>query len=415
MYKLLDQASGYLFSSRQLSDVLEAQRLAMRTEVDSLEPNRLLNTAPADLATYFAEKFAIEPIVLHIDKWSVNEGECQVDISGDPRRIWFDRPTGPVRIPGQRIQVEVPFEGDKDLFYCRPSTFSISPPQAQIRSGVVLMTWDMPHDAARDLKPEIQRLVGEIGDYVTRIRSEVESFNATLLSNATKAIELRRARLLANQGRLASLGIPVKERANVPNTYAIPAVRRKAAPVLPPATNAPFEPEPAWEMNHYEHALQVMQNMAAVMERSPTAFSKMDEEHLRDHFLVQLNGQFEGGATGETFNVSGKTDILLREKGRNVFIAECKFWKGPKVFHEAIDQLLGYTAWRDTKTAILVFCRDVEMTTVLAGIKATAEAHPNCKRTANWTHQSGFRYFFHHTGDKNREFVLTVLAFHVPK
>lgn len=258
-------------------------------------------------------------------------------------------------------------------------------------------------------------MVGEIADYVTRIHAEVTTFNSTLLGEATRAIDLRRTRLLANQGRLASLGIPVKERANAPKTYAMPTVRRKAQPVLPPAGTTPFEPEPAWEMNHYEHALQVMQNMAAVMERSPTSFSKMDEEHLRDHFLVQLNGQFEGGATGETFNVSGKTDILLREKGRNVFIAECKFWKGSKGFHAAIEQLLGYSARRDTKTAILVFCRDVEMSTALAAVKSTVETHPNYKRTVDWKHESGFRYILHHPGDKNREFVLTVLAFHVPK
>lgn len=35
-------------------------------------------------------------------------------------------PAGLVRIPGQRILVEVPFEGERDLFYCRPSTFSLS-------------------------------------------------------------------------------------------------------------------------------------------------------------------------------------------------------------------------------------------------------------------------------------------------
>lgn len=63
----------------------------------------------------------------------------------------------------------------------------------------------------------------------------------------------------------------------------------------------------------------------------------------------------QGKATGETFNRAGKTDILLREGDRNVFIAECKFWKGPKAFGEAIDQRLGYTMWRDSKTAILVF------------------------------------------------------------
>jgi hypothetical protein len=44
-------------------------------------------------------------------------------------------------------------------------------------------------------------------------------------------------------------------------------------------------------------------NMGTMLERSPSAFAGMGEEHLRDHFLVQLNGHFEGNATGETFNL----------------------------------------------------------------------------------------------------------------
>jgi hypothetical protein len=55
----------------------------------------------------------------------------------------------------------------------------------------------------------------------------------------------------------------------------------------------------------------------------------MKEEDLRQHFLVQLNGQYEGRATGETFNFEGKTDILIRAERKNIFIAECKFWDGP--------------------------------------------------------------------------------------
>jgi hypothetical protein len=207
----------------------------------------------------------------------------------------------------------------------------------------------------------------------------------------------------------------VKPRPNVPKTYAVPEVRRKATPKLPPASSTPFEPEPTWAMEHYEHALSVMQNMAALMERSPSAFAKQNEEHLRDQFLFQLNGQFEGRATGETFNLNGKTDILLREGNRNVFIAECKFWRGPKKFGETIDQLLGYTAWRDTKTAILVFNRGIDTTTVLKGIVEAAVAHSNYKRTLPWQHESGFRYVFHHAGDTNREFILSVLVFHVPE
>jgi hypothetical protein len=129
---------------------------------------------------------------------------------------------------------------------------------------------------------------------------------------------------------------------------------------------------------------------------------------------VQLNGQFEGRATGETFNMTGKTDILLREGDRNVFIAECKFWKGPKAFGAAIDQLLSYSTWRDGKAAILVFNRGTETSTVMSGINSTASTHANFKRALDWSHESGFRYVFHANGDTNREITLTVLVFHVP-
>ena len=168
-------------------------------------------------------------------------------------------------------------------------------------------------------------------------------------------------------------------------------------------------------MDMYEHVLRVIHNMTQVMERSPSAFHEMEEETLRHHFLVQLNGQFEGAATGETFNANGKTDILLRHGGRNVFIAECKFWGGPKNFDETVDQLLGYTSWRDTKTAILVFNRETATSTVLDGVAKRAAAHSNYKRQLDYKHESGFRYAFHQNGDRNRELLLTVLVFDIPR
>ena len=35
------------------------------------------------------------------------------------------------------------------------------------------------------------------------------------------------------------------------------------------------------------------------------------------------------------------------------------------------------------------------------------------KRTLDWNHLSGFRYFVHHPGDRNRELTVTVLVFDV--
>ena len=140
----------------------------------------------------------------------------------------------------------------------------------------------------------------------------------------------------------------------------------------------------------------------------------MGEEDLRQHFLVQLNGQYEGQATGETFNYEGRTDILVRVQGRNTFIAECKFWRGSADLKNAIDQLLGYTSWRDTKAALLIFNRDTVMSTVLKNVPVAVQGHPNWKSNYDCDQETGFRCAFTHRDDPGKTITLTVLVFNVP-
>jgi hypothetical protein len=247
------------------------------------------------------------------------------------------------------------------------------------------------------------------------VNTDVAQFNGKVRDIARQCVERRKEKLLKDQGLVASLGYPLKRTADVPTTYAAPAVRRKIHPSPTPKGSAPFKPEPSLPMAEYEHILSIVSSMVNVMERSPKAFAHMEEEHLRDHFLVQLNGHYEGQATGETFNGSGKTDILIRVEDKNIFIGECKLWSGPAKLTEAIDQLLGYTCWRDTKTAILIFNRDRNLSTVLGKIPDTVKAHPNYKRPADYKSETGFRFVFGHRDDANRELTLTVLVFEVPK
>jgi hypothetical protein len=183
---------------------------------------------------------------------------------------------------------------------------------------------------------------------------------------------------------------------------------------MPAASTAAYKPEPVLAVEDYEHILSVMTNMALVMERSPSAFTSMDEEALRSHFLVQLNGHYEGQASAETFNYEGKTDILIRTNGRNIFIAECKYWSGPRQLADTIDQLLGYVSWRDTKVAIVVFNQNKDFSRVLEAIPKAIRGHGNFKRELDQTSESRFRYAFSHRDDVNRELTLTVLAFDVP-
>jgi hypothetical protein len=405
-----------LFCRGDLGDVLSRQEEAVSKDVERYDSNRLLNTPVDDLCAYFVDKLRIEPISVADDSqitMDVQEATIDTRSLPDGRFAYGEhQPT----IPATAFSFFVPFAGEADLFRYRPSMFTSNPPRATIDGSTLVLTFTVPVTETPDgVKSKFSSQVNGIRSYVNNVKSAVDDFNNNRLPHTVRrAIEERKGRLLRGLGVAASLGYPMRRREGMPTTHAAPSVRRKIAPTPPPASNVPFRPEPTLTSDDYEHILTVMQNMALVLERSPSAFAALGEEQIRWHFVVQLNGHYEGAATGETFNVEGKTDILVREGGKNIFIAECKFWSGPKGFQETIDQLLGYASWRDTKVAIVVFNRGVQFSTVLAKIPEELRSHQNFKREVRQEIETRFRAILSHKNDPSRELTMTVLAFDVP-
>jgi hypothetical protein len=404
---------NYLFTKFHWFAVDQHQRKQLIQEIDSLNGDRLLNTPVEDLCDYFESKYRIEVPVLRPDEIVVDQQETQIDVSHDSRRFIRDR-SEPFYLKGIAIEVVVPFDGDAEAFNIQPSTFTLNPPSAVLHDGSLIFRIEGIDLTADEVRGSINHTISQIEGYLTTLRQNTQSLNGDVRSIALGAIESRRKKLLADRNLVGSLGFKIKERKDAPRTYVVPEVRRKITPTLPPAGKAPFKPEPALADSDYTHILSVIQNMAHVMERSPSAFVSMDEESIRSHFLVQLNGHYEGQATGETFNYQGKTDILIRSDGKNLFVAECKFWGGSKKLTETLDQLLGYSCWRDTKVAVIIFNRNKEFSKVLEAIRETVKAHKNFKRDLGPQSETSFRYVFSHKDDSNREMTLTVLAFDVP-
>lgn len=161
--------------------------------------------------------------------------------------------------------------------------------------------------------------------------------------------------------------------------------------------------------------LKSIHDVGKQFERLPSLYANKQEEPLRDHFLMMLEPNFEGSATGETFNKEGDADILLRYEGKNVFIAECKFWNGKKVFLNAISQLLGYLTWRDSKAAVIMFVPNKDFTSVLKTAKSSIVEHPNYLDCVGENDETWFNYIFHLNDDRNRKVYLAVMFYHLPK
>ena len=168
---------------------------------------------------------------------------------------------------------------------------------------------------SEQLKSEIQNKINSLAKVVAYLRSDVEKHNQTAPTAICSALTRKRAKAQAAVNAIAALGIPIKQR-NEPLTYIAPTRRRESPVSRPTVTREKFTLEPVLDQKEYEHILGVLKSMSLVIERSPGAFASLDEEAIRTHFLLQLNGHYEGSATGETFNAIGKTDILIRVENR---------------------------------------------------------------------------------------------------
>lgn len=327
-----------LFYKVDMHGVMDHQLASAGQDIAGYDANRLLNTPIGDLVPYFVEKYQLAVPTLHKDQAFVDQREGKVAIID-----YFSRDYGGDRgvreITGTHVELTVPFSGDKEMFYVRPTTYNTAPPRAVVTSNAVVI-----RVAGRDMAPDhvkraLESTLADIEQYLSWQRGTANDFNNRLATSVKQTIEARKTKFLGDRNLVAGLGFPMKPRADALPTYSAPQVRRKVQPA-PAASNAAFKPEPVLDEANYKHILNVIDNMTVVMERSPTAFAEMGEEDIRQHYLVQLNGHFEGAATGETFNHQGKTDILIRVDGRNIFIAECKFWRGEKQFIETVDQIL---------------------------------------------------------------------------
>ena len=405
----------YPFSDAALSDFLSGRFEHHLNRISELDTRYVLNTSPSELEQYFEDAATIRPLVLRVDQRTRSEGSG-VEIEGNYNSGRGIMPGENPYVRGTLLRIDIPYEGDRDLWRYRPHSFSLGLPKIQIADDHISFQFAFPDDSAKGdvLKGEIEYATSALRQTVDGVAADVAAFNATVPARIRAAIETRIRRARETTTVVEGLGIPLTRTATPP-AYAIPLTRRPSPRALPRATSQAAQSEPFLRADEYEYILGVLRSMGHVMERAPKAFATADEETIRTVFLLHLNGHYEGDASAETFNAQGKTDILIREKDRNVFIAECKFWRGEKTFQNAIDQLLRYLSWRDSKCALLIFNTKKNSTAVAATMHDVMLARPECKKYVGPDARGDASYIFVKPSDPGREITITTQLFDVPR
>jgi hypothetical protein len=175
------------------------------------------------------------------------------------------------------------------------------------------------------------------------------------------------------------------------------------------------DPIPAIGDAAYFKILDKIIQLGMNLEKIPDVVRSLDEEGIRDYFLPYLNSISKThSATGETFNKKGRTDILIQDDlGHNVFIAECKLWDGQSYLNDGIDQLLErYVSWRDEKTALLIFNKDVSgFSEIIDKALQTVKNHQNCYSFIEKRKDTSFSYIFNQIEDRKKKIKLELILF----
>ena len=160
-----------------------------------------------------------------------------------------------------------------------------------------------------------------------------------------------------------------------------------------------------------ERILECINRAGKRFEDLPATYNQFGEEGLRDNILLALSGISDISAYGEVFNKVGKTDILAFENGEKKFIAECKFWRGEKVFIGAINQLLNYLTWRDNNVAVIIFVDNVDFVRVIDIAISSIQQHPYYVSLISQRDESWFEYKFN---NGNQDINLSLMIYHIP-
>lgn len=346
-----------LFNTYILSELIESRKKEIERYVTSLSNDEIMSGQDETIVNNMYEKYRFELVEIQ-DEMVENRRIQQTKIEMYNRGTMYPDTPETFFIDGVKVTLTYPFIGDKILLQSRGSTYTLSGnPNVELYENHLTISIDEPletlnrEDGKAILDNKSKRVSNKIKELVGYCNKDAENFNNFLKSYARGQVNIRKDKVSQFYNIAKTLEIPLVQ--SNPKIIEMMKTTRKIVPLH--NNSASNEPEYAINDNDYEEILRLIKHQGSTFERTPDVYKSFPEEQLRDIILSQLNGVFEGNATGECFRKKGKTDILIERENRAAFIAECKVWKGKRSLQFALAQLQSYTTWRDNKLCLIFF------------------------------------------------------------
>lgn len=404
-------AGGNLFQGQDARSTLSSYLDNIEKEIRKKGSKYVLGVDHDEWLEYFKDTYEIYPLELL-------ETEIRVDYKGRQGRIH----RGQAQPPRYVFEISIPFKGHGFLFHLKPSTYSLYTRYGMVLcenfDGVLQHTVELPSEDTTQFHREKDEFLSFVRNNIPNVNRDVFWFNQQVEPKFKSVVQSIVSQNRKEMDFLKELNISIdKETTEV---FQVPRLKQKIIkePIIQKsAISGQVVTIPTVSIEFYEDVCKTISSVFKSVEKKPSIYRPKDEEAFRDYVLPVLETRYEGTtATGETFNMEGKTDILLRYKdGTNLFIAECKIWHGSKLAVEAIDQLFDrYLSWRDSKVALIFFVKEKKFTEIVRKVDEVVKTHKYFVSFNRQIDESSFEYTMHFPGDAEKTVTMRCMNFTFP-
>jgi hypothetical protein len=219
------------------------------SRIRSEKPDYLLNVNESEYLAHLESEISLEQITFLIDQISMDAEEQMVPAGRFPAYQF-----GVSRGASYKRQVftfHVPFSGNAELLRCQPSQVAVLPGRVQVNSDEINFQIVNLFENADRVKQEKEQILKSLQTSAASLASEVTRHNAGLSIPLRSEFEKRKTEILKQRQIAESIGVPIRKKSVLAQTFSVLVTSRKKVTPKPRASTEPFVQEPV--LDNAEH------------------------------------------------------------------------------------------------------------------------------------------------------------------
>jgi len=186
-----------LFSRATTSEFLYHRKQKLNAAITGLGPRDFSAYADEQILTDLLLRHGVQPVTLQRNQEHIDGPEqVQIDVSRNINYVpTFDG--RPDFASGVRFTLVIPFSGSTELIGLRPSTFTLTLPQATISGKTLQFVVEEAQPTATSIGQRFKGMVGAVEQWLGYVNADVTNEVAGWRQEAAVRIAAQRARLSA--------------------------------------------------------------------------------------------------------------------------------------------------------------------------------------------------------------------------